>query len=244
MYLDRYFESVEQVFKAIRKTQTEAIREAAEAIAVSLANGGALAVMDTGHMLRHEALVRAGGLMAIAPFAYSLHVDNAMDQRSVRRSPAKSVALERRTIGLALDSSKLRTGDVLIVNSNSGRTPNVIETALQCKQRGITTVAICSAEQMRQCPAAHPSGKKLFDVADIRIDNCTPHGDALIEIKDNERACPGSGLAGAYVLWAIQADAIERLQDRGINPTIYRSVHVSGPEYIEKQRERFLKRGV
>ncbi|MCP4638931.1 MAG: hypothetical protein GY851_00785, partial [bacterium] len=58
------------------------------------------------------------------------------------------------------------------------------------------------------------------------------------------KMCPVSGLAGTYVLWAVQADAVERLQARGVNPTIFRSVHVSGPEYIEKQREQFEKQGI
>ena len=244
MYLEEYFQGMDRLLRRIRETQRGVIVEAAKAVAASLANKGALAVMDTGHMLRHEALCRAGGLMAISPFAYSLHVENTMDQRRTERSVEETAALERQTVALALDSSKMRAGDVLIINSNSGRTPNVIETAIQCKERRITTVAICSFEQMRRCAAAHPSGKKLFDVANICIDNCTPYGDAMIEITDNERACPASGIAGAYVFWAIQAEAIERLQAGGVNPTIYRSVHVSGQEYIDRQREQFLKQGV
>ena len=97
---------------------------------------------------------------------------------------------------------------------------------------------------MKGCPAAHVSGKKLFDVADICIDNCGPFGDASIEVKDNEKMCPVSGMAATYVLWAVQAEAVERLQARGVNPTIFRSVHVSGHEYIDEQRKAFMERGV
>lgn len=244
MYIDRYFEAIDAVFKKIRTTQLEAIRKAAGVIAASLANKGALAVMDTGHMLRYEALCRAGGLMVIAPFSYALNVDNPMDQRKVQRSPEEAAELEKRTVAIALDASKLRRGDVLIINSNSGRTANVIEVALQCRERGIITVAIASSEQMGRCAAGHPSGKKLFDVADVCVDNCGPYGDAMVEVKGNERMCPASGLAATYVFWAIHAEAVERLQALGVNPTIYRSVHVSGQEYIEEQRKRFLEQGV
>jgi uncharacterized phosphosugar-binding protein len=97
---------------------------------------------------------------------------------------------------------------------------------------------------MAKCDAAHPSGKKLFDVADICIDNCGPHGDAAVEVKDNERMCPMSGLAATYIFWAIHAEVVERLQARGINPTIFRSVHVSGPAYVEMQRAEFLEKGI
>lgn len=244
MYLDQYFAAVDAVLARVRETQREAIVQAAEAVARSLANRGALVVMDTGHMLKYEALCRAGGLMVIAPFSYALNVDNPMEQRSGERTPEQTAALERDLVKLALDSSKMKPGDVLIINSNSGRTANVIEVAMQCRERAITTIAICSADQMRQCSAAHPSGKKLFDVADICIDNCGPYGDAMIEVRDNEKMCPGSGMAATYVLWAIQAEAVERLQEMGVNPTIYRSVHVSGHEYIDAQRKKFLEKGI
>ncbi len=244
MYLDDYFESVEQLFRRIRETQREAIIQAAKAIAESLARGGALLVMDTGHLLKFESQNRAGGLMALTPFSYRMEVESPIATRPDTHSEENAAMLERRKAELALDMSTMYAGDVLIINSNSGRTPNVIEVALQCRERGIITVAICSSEQMRNCPPAHISGKKLFDIADICIDNCGPHGDALVAVRDNEKMCPGSGMAAAYILWAIQAEAVEQLQARGINPSIYRSVHVSGFEYLEKQRQEFLKKGL
>ena len=244
MYLDDYFEAMGNVLAAIRDTQRPAIETAGEAEAQSLANGGALSVMDTGHMMRHEALCRAGGMMVVAPFAYDLMIDNDMEQRAGAPRAVDEAELEKRKVALALDASNLRRGDVLVVNSNSGRTSNVIEVAVQCSERGIITIAISSEQQMRQCSAAHPSGKKLFDVADICVDNCGPFGDAMVEVEDNEKTCPASGLAGCYVFWAIHAEAVERLQAMGVNPRIYRSVHVSGHEYIDTQREQFLERGV
>ena len=243
-YLDDFFAAVSGVFEKIRTTQGSAIESAAEAVAVSLAGGGAVCVMDTGHMLKHEAFNRAGGLMALAPFSYALDVENPLTQRTEAQTEAENAEFEARLVALALDRSLLASGDVLIINSNSGRTPNVIETALQCRERGIVTIGISSSEQMRGCIAAHPSGKKLFDVVDIALDNCAPFGDAAVEVKDNEKMCPMSGMAGAYCLWAVHAEAVERLQMRGINPTIFRSVHVSGGGFVEEQRKKFLERGL
>jgi uncharacterized phosphosugar-binding protein len=244
MYLDEYFTAIEDVFTRIRSTQIKNIEKAAEIIASSLANKGVLAVMDTGHMLKHEALCRAGGLMVITPFSYGLNVEETMEQRPVTRSAEEAADLETRTVALALDSSRLRRGDVLIINSNSGRTANVIEVAIQCKARRIATIGIASFEQMGKCAAAHSSGKKLVDVADLCIDNCGPYGDAMIEVRDNERMCPASGLAATYVFWAVHAEVVERLQAAGVNPTIYRSVHVGGQEYIDRQRKCFLEQGI
>ncbi len=243
-YLDDFFAAADGVFEQIRTAQRTAIETAAEAIATSLAAGGALCVMDTGHMLRHEAFNRAGGLMTIAPFSYSLNLENPLQHRKDEHTESEMAALEARTVALALDRSLLRAGDVLIINSNSGRTPNVIETALQCRERSITTIGISSSAQMRGCDAAHPSGKKLFDVVDIALDNCAPFGDAAVAVRDNEKMCPMSGMAGTYCLWAVHAEAVERLQARGVNPTIFRSVHVSGGGFIEEQRKKFLEKGI
>jgi uncharacterized phosphosugar-binding protein len=243
-YLDDFFAAAGNVFEAIRTTQRDAIGKAAEAIANSLASGGALCVMDTGHMLKHEAFNRAGGMMTIAPFSYTLTVENPLQHRTDEFTESELAELEARTVALALDRSLLKAGDVVIINSNSGRTPNVIETALQCRERGIATIGISSSAQMQGCEAAHPSGKKLFDVVDIALDNCAPFGDAAVEVKNNEKMCPMSGMAGTFCLWALHAEAVERLQARGVNPTIFRSVHVSGAGFIEEQREKFRERGI
>ena len=45
-------------------------------------------------------------------------------------------------------------------------------------------------------------------------------------------------------LRAQQATREERLQAMGVNPTIYRSVHVSGLAYVEEQRKQFAEKGI
>lgn len=244
MYIDQYFDAVEVCYRRIRETQRGVIQRAAAAVAEAIAQKGVLAVMDTGHMLQHEAYLRAGGLLAIAPFRYELVLENEVLHRKPAYTPEQTADLEGRRVALALDSSNLRSGDVLLINSNSGRTMNVIEAAHAARERGITTIGLASLDQMTQCSAAHPSGKKLLDVVDIAIDNCTPFGDGAVPVRDNEKMCPLSGLASAYILWAIQAEAVELLQARGVNPSIYRSNHVSGQAFVDQQRAAFAERGI
>lgn len=244
MYLDAYYAAVESTLSKIRATQGENILRAAEMLATSLAQRGTLHVMDTGHMLKYEAFFRAGGMMAMVPFSYELKIDNPADQRKIAKTPEELADIEARTVSLALDSSKIIRGDVILINSNSGRTSNVIEVALQCRERGIHTIGMVSADQMEKCTAAHPSGKKLGEVVDLLIDNCGPYGDGAVPVKDNENMCPMSGIGSTFIFWAIHAEAVERLQAKGVNPTIFRSVHVSGMEYIDKQREHFFKEGI
>ena len=137
MYLDQYFSSVDKVFSTIRETQLEAIHRGAEAIAESLAKKGAWYVMDTGHLLSGEAFSRAGGLAALRPFKYELKIeDSVVGDRKQEEAWEGTAEVESRLVSMVLDRSSIQEGDVLQIGSNSGRTPNTIEVALQCKTRG------------------------------------------------------------------------------------------------------------
>ena len=244
MYLDVYFKRIDTVMNNIRSTQLGAIKQAGAAVAESLAQKGAWFIMDTGHMIGSEAFMRAGGLAALRPFKYELRIDDkVVEDRPQSRTAEEAAEREAQIVRLALDQSRMREGDVLQIGSNSGRTANVIEVALQCRTRGITTIGLSSAAQMKGCEAAHVSGKKLGDVVDIFIDNCGFLGDAVVETKGNENMCPSSGIAAAYILWAIQAEAVGLLEAKGVKPTIYRSVHVGGMEHVTKMQQQYIEQG-
>ena len=61
MPMQQFFDAVDRVQQHIRETQADAIRAAAATVAESLAQGGAWYIMDTGHMLQHEAITRRVG---------------------------------------------------------------------------------------------------------------------------------------------------------------------------------------
>jgi uncharacterized phosphosugar-binding protein len=97
---------------------------------------------------------------------------------------------------------------------------------------------------MDACAAGHRSGQKLDAVVDVFIDCGGPVGDAAVPVPDNEAMCPMSGLAAAYVFWAVHAAVVERLQARGIQPTIYRSVHTGSEAFMLGQEQAFRERGI
>jgi len=240
MYLDTYFDNLQARLARLRESQRANIEAAGALVAEALAGKGIWAVMDTGHLLQHEAHIRAGGLLALTPFAYELKIEDENESRA----PRGDQELELKKTRLALEASRLRAGDVLLINSNSGRTANVIEAALHCRTLGVRTIGLASSEQMQKCAASHPCGKKLHDTVDVAIDNGAPYGDACVPVEGNEAMCPLSGILSACVLWAIQADAVTRLEARGIRPGIYRSVHLSGQEFVDEQKRIYRERGV
>lgn len=243
-YLEAYFDAVETTLRAVRETQGDAIARAAGLVAGALAGGGAWFVMDTGHMLQHEAIRRAGGLVGLTSFNYALEITGALPTRSGGAPDADAAELEALLVRAALENSTLRAGDVLLINSNSGRSANVIEVALQCRGRGIRTLGLASRAQMAACAAGHRGGHKLDAVVDVFLDNGGPVGDAAVPVRDNEAMCPMSGIGSAYVFWAVHAAVIGELEARGVSPTIYRSVHTGSEAFMAAQEQQFRERGI
>lgn len=244
MYLDQYFKVIEGLVAKIQNTQREAIEIAGEMVADTLAEKGGWFIMDTGHMLQWEAFKRAGGMVGITPFRYEMVVESDLGHRPESLPPGKKAALESQTVHLALEKSKLQKGDVLLINSNSGKSANVIAVAMQAHERGIRTIGISSKLQMDACEGEHPSKRKLDQVADCFIDNCGGEGDAVIPVKDNERMCPLSGIGSCFIFWAIHAHAVKLLEEKGIKPTIYRSVHTGSEEFMAQQEAEYREKGI
>lgn len=244
MYLDQYFKVIEGLMAKIQHTQRENIEKAAGLVAESLAQRGGWFVMDTDQMLHHEVVRRAGGMVGITPFKYELNVSSDLGHRNEPLPPGKVAALESQTVHLVLEKSKLKKGDVLLINSNAGNAINIIAVALQAQERGIHTIGLASKLQLDYCEAEHPSKRKLDQVTECFIDNCSGAGDAVIPVTDNERMCPLSGLGSCYIFWAIQAHAVKLLEEKDLKPTIYRSVHSGGMEFMLEQEAACRERGL
>ena len=199
------------------------IVQAGKVIANAIIQGGTLHIFGTGHshMLAEELYIRAGGLAgvnAILEPSLMLHED-----------PVRATELERQE-GLAAKIAakhEMRAGDILIVVSNSGRNPVPIEMALLAKERGLTVIALTSLDYSRAVASRHSSGRCLFEVADIVLDNGGEVGDAVLEVEGHPtKACPTSTILGAAILNAIVATTIEQMLGMGVVPSVLVSSNV------------------
>ena len=85
-------------------------------------------------------------------------------------------------------------------------------------------IAVVSMDHCRQTPARHSSGKRLPDIADITIDNCTPAGDALVRVPGLEYPVgPGSSVGYAAVVNALKCLVAAELTRRGKPPLVLTS---------------------
>ena len=226
-FLQRYRDRVVGILDHIIDSQTESFTKVRDAVAGALAADRLIYVAGSGHshLIAEEAFFRAGGIaaaQAILDEDLMLHV-----------SASRSSQLERQT-GLAeqvLSNYPVTAGDVVFVVSNSGRNAYPIEMAQSAKARGATTVALTSLKHTRGVTSRHPSGKRLFEVCDLVLDNGADYGDASVEVgKDGMRMGPVSTISGVFLINAVIAEAVDLLAERGVAVDLYQSANGQGGE--------------
>jgi uncharacterized phosphosugar-binding protein len=130
--------------------------------------------------------------------------------------------------------------DVLIVISTSGIREVIVEMAEGAQRRGLKVIGVVSRAHCAQARPAHPSGKKLLDVADVILDNGAPVGDSLLALDGcRNKTGPFSTLGGALVMNMLRCEVAQRLVARGIEPVFLPSHQFVGDRNVEEQLEYF-----
>ncbi len=231
MPVSPYYEAVLRLLKKIEETQADAMEKAAAAIFTSLAEEGVLHIFGSGHshLIAEEGFHRAGGLVPVnailEPFLTPL------------TSPAKSGRLER-VSGIAeilLDYYDPHPGEVLLLISNSGINAVPVEMAQLAKEREITVIALTSLAHSTSVPSRHGGGRRLFEVADIVIDNGAAAGDGAVTYPGlPEKVGPTSVVAGTFILNRLVCRVVEMFLEKGRVPPVYLSANL--PEGDEHNR--------
>jgi len=247
MLAQSYLDTIRAVLQRIEETQLEAVDRAAELIVESVLAGGAWHLHDTGHMVSQELVHRAGGLLMITPLTYSFGVNDPVRASARRRQDAAPRTDRLAGIGeRVLDASNVVPGDVLMIGSVSGRNAASIDLALAARERRVKVIAVSSIGYSREVTSTHPSGKRLFEAADIALDNCGVKGDAALEVEGlDARFGPTSGIGAATVCWCVCAQVVERLLAKGDKPHVFMSVNLDGgAEFNRGAEEEYRETGV
>jgi len=222
MYVREYINGLQGVLSRIADEQGENIRRAGKIVADSLGSGGIIHTFGTGHshIIAEDAFFRAGGIAAINPI---------LDERFIFLKGALASTRAERESGIAAELIKQESigpNDAGIIISNSGRNAAPIEMAVEMQNRGVPVVAITSIGQSRASRSRHASGKRLFEIADIVVDNCVPSGDALVKIDGIESMSGASStVAGSAIIHSIVIEALAELADRGVSPSVLPSAN-------------------
>lgn len=226
MLSKEYFEKITELLNVIKEKEIDNINQAAEMITQAIVNGNKLFAFGCGHssLPVQDVYYRAGGLMLVNPifgpgFTFEMF------------PPTFTSQLERLEGygNLILDRVPISEGDVLIIISISGRNAVPLDMANYAKSKGVKVIGITSLEYSKGAASRHSSGKMLYEVVDLVINNPIPTGDGILELEGvPQKFCPASGVASSAIMQAIMAATIEKLVERGFTPPIYISGNVEG----------------
>lgn len=239
-----FFDETMGLLRELQRTQAEPIQRAAELCADRIIRGGLVFLFGNGHsrMMVEEMTPRQGGyvgFVALVEMALSNHAA-IIGSNGLRAS----LYLENYE-GYAehiLRSFHFGSNDALILISTSGIRPVVVEMAIGARERGLPVIAIVSKAHCENAKAAHASGKKLTDCADLVIDNLCPPGDCVIELQGLEwRTGPVSTITGAMIINMIRCAAAETMLQRGVKPVMLPSHQFVGNTSAAEQLEVFYE---
>jgi len=231
--MEQYLALVRDILQKVEHTQLATMERAAMLMAAAIRDKRSLFTFGTNHagMLAQELFYRTGGLAVInyirAP-GLSLDVTPPTLTTDMERLAGYGKAI--------VEANPIGQGDVVIVHSVSGRNAVPIDLAISAKHKGAATICLCNMNTSTKVPSRHDSGKNLYQVCDVVIDNCGDYGDAMIPIEGfPERVAPSSTAVGATILNAMVARTVELLLEWGIRPPVFISSNVpGGDEHNEK----------
>jgi uncharacterized phosphosugar-binding protein len=231
LFLQQSLPIIDQVIK----TQSDAIRRVAQLFADCIERDGVIQVYGTGHSraFAMELAGRAGGLVPVNRLDLedlALHAHWSLERVTnpdIERDPEAGKAL--------LACYQVEPQDVFLICSNSGVNNAIVDVAQQVKEHDHTLIAVTSLEHSQRMQSRHASGKKLYELADIVIDNHGPFGDALLELPSGGKVCAISSVTGAIIAQMLTAETIGTLLDHGKDPPVYLSANVPGG--IERNQE-------
>ena len=240
------FGYVEKAFANIREVvekQGENIKAAAALMADAIKNDRLINVYaGGGHttLAMGEMFFRAGGLANINPL-----METAL---SVFNQALKYLELER-TVNFGASIIKyydIQEGDVVLFFHNIGINPATIDAAMEVKKRGGKIIAVASSYWQDEMPAdhfiRHPSGKNLFDFADVCIDDYNPVGDAIVNVPGLDTPiAPVSNVVDFTIAHLLEIETVRQCIEMGVTPPVWSSANTPGGDeknaaYLKKYK--------
>lgn len=219
----QYSDSILEVIRKAEEVNAEALEKLIGEMVRTVREDRMIHTFGTGHshMIGIEIFTRAGTLG---------NVNAVLDYDAITSQGARRSSLMERVPGISdiiFDLYEIRKGDIMIISSNSGRNAMPVEMAMRCQKEGVFTVALTNLKQSTAAVSRHPGGKKLYECADLILDNCCPEGDCMLEY-DGIRTGPATSIAGMFLLNIAMTETIRRCLEEGLKPPVFQSQNLDG----------------
>ena len=225
----RWLSATRGVLDDIEATQSDAIRKAAEMMAASIAAERWVHTFGCGHATIpvEEMYPRIGGFvgfhpMVELPLTFFTRITGEMGIHQflfLERAEGYGNAIMK---AYSFDSR-----DTMWIFSHTGINNVNIDVALRAKDAGMKVIATGSASEVGK--ARHPSGKTLFEIADVVVDTRVPAGDSAVPLENHrDNVGPVSTMAFVAVVWMTITSVAEILASRGVKLYIHPSHNIPG----------------
>ena len=221
-----YLDAIIQLLQQVRETQKEAIERAAQVIATAIQADHLVYAFGATHasLLAQELFYRAGGLVPVNPIlppGLTTDIRPATLTSKLERLPGFGAQI--------LSETPMEAGDILIVHSVSGRNAVAVEIAQGARQRGVYVIAVTSLAYSRAIQPRQPGMPRLFETADLVLDDGAPLGDAMVKLAGQpQKVGPASTVTGAAIVNAIVVRTAELLLERTGEMPVFMSGNLDG----------------
>ena len=219
------------LLERLATTQAEPIERASQWCADAIAAGGLVHLFGTGHsrIPVEEMFPRYGSYPGFNPM---VELSMTFHTQVVGANGQRQAMFIERTPGLAeviLSNFTFGPSDVLVVFSASGLSAVPVEMARGARARGLRVIAVTSVAQSMSSPPSTAVGSRLLDEADVVVDLCTPHADALVTLDGVDTPVgPGSTITAVAIVNVIKVRVAELLLERGALPPVITRSSVVG----------------
>lgn len=231
-----YFKYIQKLLEEVLKEEKGQIEKAIKLLTEKIKNKKSIFIFGASHagILSEEVFYRAGGLAIINPILESSIMLNTR--------PVTFTSVMERLSGYGTEIAKktnINEGDIIICHSVSGRNPVMLDFVNEAKKKGAVILAITNVKYSKTVKARGKNGnKRLFELADIVIDNHGEIGDACISYEELEqKVAPSSTVIGATIMNSIICGVVEELLKLNIIPPIFYSANLDGGD--EKNKKIF-----
>lgn len=219
------------IMDKIEETQLDSIKQAAEIMADCIEKENWVHTFGCGHATIpiEEMYPRIGGFvgfhpMVELPMTFFTGITGQMGIHQflfLERAEGYGNAIMKQ-----YDFDK---NDCIWIFSHTGINNVNIDVALEAKRQGMKVIVYGSAAEAKGKTTRHPSGKTLFELADVVVDSCVPVVDASVVLKNHQdKIGPVSTLAFVTLVWMTITTVAEILADRGVKLYINPSHNVPG----------------
>lgn len=228
--MQNYYQKLQKNMEHVINNESESITKAATLMSTCIQTENKVYFFGTGHsyIVGQEVFARAGGYAGFIPI-----LENELGMNHA----FKSTLIERTTeyAEVLLELYPFKKGDVIVMTSNSGRNALLIELGLRLKELGVSIIAITALDASKNSTSRHESGLRLFELADVVLDNRSVYGDASLSHNDEIKTGPTSTIMSCFIVQLLVSAFVQLEVEKGGDVPVFRSSNIDGGDaYNEK----------